>query len=214
MRIHREGYSTIGIVSLLLGVAIWFLYPRKAWIGLSWLLWGGIVAFFRLPKRTPPSLPNAVIAPADGTIVKIERVTEGEFFQEERLMVSIFLSVFNVHVNWIPLAGQVVYRCYHAGQYLVAFHPKASTLNERSTVVIEHPSRHRVLVRQIAGLVARRISTYPTLGESVQLGQELGFIKFGSRVDILLPLESHVQVHLYQNVRGAETVLAHLPESH
>jgi phosphatidylserine decarboxylase len=212
MRIHREGYDIIGLASLFLGALAILAYPRHKGVLLGLVsLWVAIVAFFRWPQRTPPALSNAVLAPADGTIVKIERLHEGEFLGDERLMISIFLSVFNVHLNWIPLAGKVVYRCYHPGQYLVAFHPKASLLNERSTVVIETPQGQQVLVRQIAGLIARRISTYPALGATVQAGQELGFIKFGSRVDVVLPPQSQAQVQLYQRVRGAETILAQLP---
>jgi len=157
-------------------------------------------------------LPDHIIAPADGTIVAIERVIENEYFKDERIKVSIYMSALNVHVNRVPFAGQVRYVRYHAGKYLVAFHPKASELNERNTIVLAHPSGQEVLIRQIAGLLARRIVSYLHLGDVTQAGDELGFIKFGSRCDLFLPLDCVVDVQLEQRVTGGETPLAHFSD--
>ncbi|MCS6834397.1 MAG: phosphatidylserine decarboxylase family protein [Anaerolineae bacterium] len=216
MRIHREGRATLGLVALigLLASGLSRLVARRAWpwvLGLSLVVWGFFAQFFRHPVRRTPQVEGAIISPADGTIVAIERVREDEFYREERLKISIYMSALNVHVNRVPCAGQVVYSRYHPGRYLVAFHPKASTLNERNSIVIQTESGHGVLVRQIAGLIARRIVSYLTTGQHVEAGQELGFIKFGSRCDIFLPTESQVSVALQDKVRGGETILAHLP---
>jgi len=177
------------------------------WLLLS-IIYGFTITFFRYPTRFTSREQDIVLAPADGRIVNIERVYEPEYFEDERLIVSIFLSVFNVHLNWLPVDGTVCYQQYHPGQYLVAFHPKSSELNERSTTVIETTNTTKVMVRQIAGLLARRISTYPQEGDAVKAGDELGFIKFGSRVDLLLPVDAVPCVTLYQAVRGGEDVIA------
>jgi phosphatidylserine decarboxylase len=219
MRIHREGHSLIlwyGLgLSLLNGLLYFFLNRAVSLVSLilSALSFLFLVSFFRSPRRTAPNIPHAILAPADGRIVTIERVVENEFFQGERLMISIFMSVFNVHQNWVPCAGKVVYRRYHVGKYLVAFHPKSSELNERCTVVIRHTSGECILVRQIAGLLARRIKTYLRTDQTVRAGEELGFIKFGSRVDVFLPVDSLVKVSLYQNVTGSQTILAEIPSN-
>lgn len=216
MRIHPEGYSTLALGGGLLAlanVAGYALLPRKTFYGLaatSGLGLAGLAGFFRDPQRPAPQRPDAILAPADGVIVNIERVRETEYFNDERLLVSIFLSVFNVHINWIPVNGRVSYYQYHAGQYLVAFHPKSSELNERSTVVIESDNGIPILTRQIAGLLARRIKTYVAVGQRVEAGQELGFIKFGSRMDIFLPPDSALQVAQYQTVVGGQTILTEL----
>lgn len=214
MPIHREGYSTLSTIGMLLAVlcalAYWLL-PRPAFRILalvSVLILGFFTQFFRNPARRTPVTKNGIVAPADGTIVAIEPVTESEYFHDERLKISIYMSAFNVHVNRVPYDGQVIYSRYHPGQYLVAFHPKASELNERNTVVIERSDGQRVLIRQIAGIMARRIRYYLTDGQTVQAGDELGFIKFGSRCDVFLPLTAQVSVHLEQRVTGGETVLA------
>lgn len=217
MRIHPEGHGIIaavavallmvnGVVGMVAKRATFFASLVASSVSLAM-----VASFFRSPQRDTPTLSGAVLAPADGRIVNIARVYEGEYFADERLMVSIFLSVTNVHQNWVPLSGKVIYQCYHPGKYLVAFHPKSSELNERNTIVIQAPSGHPILIRQIAGLVARRIRSYMEINEPVTVGNELGFIKFGSRVDIFLPLDSHLQVEMYQAVKGSETVLAHLP---
>jgi phosphatidylserine decarboxylase len=190
-----------------------FLRAAPRWVqavslGLSAVIMGFFAQFFRNPPRTTPTLVNTTIAPADGTIVAIEPVYEPEYFQDTRLKISIYMSALNVHVNRVPVTGRVVYTRYHPGQYLVAFHPKASELNERNTVVIEDPRGQPVLVRQIAGILARRIVSYMNMGQLVTAGAELGFIKFGSRCDVFLPMQCRVCVRLDERVTGGETVLA------
>jgi phosphatidylserine decarboxylase len=151
---------------------------------------------------------DQVIAPADGKVVAIEQVHEPEHFKDDRIQVSIFMSPLNVHVNWYPVSGTTSYYKYHPGKYLVAWHPKSSTENERSTVVVRHPVHGEVLFRQIAGALARRICTYSAAGSSAQRGTEFGFIKFGSRVDVFLPVTAKVEVAIGQKVSGCETVIA------
>ena len=219
MRIHREGYSTLSKLGAVLAAVCgltYLLLPRRVFgytVGISALIMGFFTQFFRNPVRTTPNIPSAVFAPADGTIVAIEPTDETEYFQDTRLKISIYMSALNVHVNRVPITGTVVYNRYHPGEYLVAFHPKASELNERNTVVLEHPSGQKVLVRQIAGLLARRIRYFLTVEQSVAAGDELGFIKFGSRCDVFLPLDAQVKVHLEQRVTGGETLLAHLSDN-
>ncbi len=219
MKIHREGHQFLALTAALLVFinGLHTLLGKRSHIYAGIAISGGIMAFltsfFRQPNRRTPSYKNCVISPADGHIVQIEEVYEPEYFCDKRLMVSIFLSVFDVHMNWIPMDGKVVYYRYHPGDYLVAFHPKASELNERSTLVIENPHGEKILVRQIAGLLARRISTYVAPFQNVSKGDELGFIKFGSRVDVFLPRNSLLKVGVYQKVVGGETVLAALQES-
>lgn len=217
-RIHREGYSTLSKLAVGLAAVCglsYVLLPRKIFgyiLGGSTLIFGFFTQFFRNPVRSTPNIAKAVIAPADGTIVAIEPTVETEYFHDERLKISIYMSALNVHVNRAPISGKVVYDRYHPGQYLVAFHPKASELNERNTVVLEHGDGQQVLVRQIAGLLARRIRYFLQVGQSVEAGEELGFIKFGSRCDVFLPLNAQVQVYLDQKVKGGETLLADLAE--
>lgn len=219
MRIHREGYSTL--TKLVAGLLVlcglsYLLLPRRAIgyvIGGSALILGFFTQFFRNPVRTTPNLVSSVIAPADGTIVAIEPTDETEYFHDTRLKISIYMSALNVHVNRVPITGKVIYDRYHPGEYLVAFHPKASELNERNTVVFEDTNGQQILVRQIAGLLARRIRYFLSLDQEVQAGDELGFIKFGSRCDVFLPLDAQVNVYLEQRVTGGETVLAKLSSS-
>ena len=219
MRIHREGRATLGLVALigLVASGLSSRFARRAfpWVlGLSLGIWGFFAQFFRNPvRRTPQTESSAIVSPADGTIVAIERVYEDELCKEERLKISIYMSALNVHVNRVPCTGQVIYSRYHPGRYLVAFHPKASELNECNSIAIRAESGHEVLVRQIAGLLARRIVSYLATGQSVEAGQELGFIKFGSRCDIFLPTESEVSVTLQDKVLGGETILGHLPRA-
>jgi phosphatidylserine decarboxylase len=168
-----------------------------------------ILQFFRNPARTTVMNENHVIAPADGTVVVIEEVEEPEYFKDKRKQISIFMSPVNVHVNRNPISGIVKYAKYHPGKYLVAWHPKSSTENERTTVVIAG-SRAEVLFRQIAGALAKRIVYYVKEGQEVKQGEEMGFIKFGSRIDIYLPLTATVNVQLQQKTRGGETVVATL----
>ncbi len=215
---HREGYTIIAWTLAGSGLAAWAVHR---WMGSAswgaWLIYGfllGIVVlvlqFFRNPSRQTQLQEDGVIAPADGKIVIIEKVFEPEYFQGERLQISIFMSPFNVHVNRHPVSGVVAYFKYHPGDYLVAWHPKSSTLNERTTVVVRNNQGHEVLFRQIAGALARRIRWYIVNGDSARQGDEFGFIKFGSRVDLYLPLNAVPHVQIGQKVRGGETCIAKL----
>ena len=216
MRIHKEGTATILIVLItlaILNVIIWLYLPSWVFFALlvlSIAFFVFILSFFRNPIRTiPTSDDQLVYAPADGKVVVIEETQEPEYFRDKRLQLSIFMSPLNVHVNRNPVSGVVKYYKYHPGKYLVAWHPKSSEENERNTVVVESNGT-QVLVRQIAGAVARRIVNYLKEGEQVAQGNEMGFIKFGSRVDVFLPLDADIKVEIGQTVRGNQTVLAHL----
>lgn len=218
MRIHREGTPTIVVTALFCGLIGFFAWrqwgdslPLPVWTLL--ILLSGffvfILSFFRVPKRVFHIDPSAVIAPADGKVVVIEEMHDGEYFKDRRLQVSIFMSPLNVHVNWCPIAGEVVYGKYHPGKYLVAWDPKSSTENERHSVVIRNEGT-TLLVKQIAGALARRIVNYLEPGSKVVQNGELGFIKFGSRVDILLPPGTPVNVSLGDRVTGGVTVIARI----
>ena len=216
MKIHKEGYQSIGIAALLFGIINLFSfnflsgnYPMIAIIvfAVTLLLFLFIVSFFRIPNRLLTDEEDQIICPADGKVVVIEEVVEEEFFKDKRIQVSIFMSPANVHVNRNPISGAVMYSKYHKGKYLVAWHPKSSTENERHSVVLQN-ERGELLVKQIAGALAKRIVNYLTPGNIVNQGSEMGFIKFGSRVDVLLPLNAKVQVELNQTVKGGVTVLA------
>ena len=216
MKLHREGFSillstilmSVGIVLglYLCGVPNLVLYISSGVAGIVFILFA---QFFRVPKRSINDIEGQVTCPSDGTIVAIEKVHEPEYFKDERLQVCIFMSPLNVHVQWTPMAGLVRYAVYHAGKYLVAWHPKSSTKNERTTLVIENDSGE-VLFRQIAGAVARRIKYYIQPGDIVKSGDEVGFIKFGSRIDVYVPLNSEIHVKLNEKVKGRETLLATL----
>ena len=216
MRIHREGYKIIANTALLaigLAVGLDLIFPKQTifhyifYIALAVLLFV-VVRFFRMPARELTKDPDIVLCPADGTIVAIEEVHVDEFFNDKRLQVSVFMSPSNVHVNRYPVSGRVVYTNYWPGSFLVAWHPKSSTENERNTVVVEHPVYGPIMVRQIAGAMARRIVSYAITHERIQQGRELGFIKFGSRVDLFLPLSAKVKVKLEEKVKGGITVIA------
>lgn len=219
MTIHKEGFATITITLLVLaglhiiGDQFLTMYPilRMGILIGSIILFLIILQFFRHPSRTIIQNEKHVICPADGKVVVIEETTEGEVLKDKRIQVSIFMSPFNVHVNRYPVSGNITFCKYHPGLYLVAWHPKSSTENERTTVVIETSSKVPVLVRQIAGALARRIVCYPQQGWMVKQGEEMGFIKFGSRVDVFLPLNAKIKVAMDQKVTGGETVLAELP---
>ncbi|MBC8045292.1 MAG: phosphatidylserine decarboxylase family protein [Fimbriimonadaceae bacterium] len=173
-----------------------------------------VMSFFRNPKRKLFQEEGAIISPADGKVVVIEETFEGEYFKDKRLQVSIFMSPKNVHVNRTPIAGEVKYFKYHPGKFLVAWHPKSSTDNERTTFVIEDEDDNmEILMRQIAGTVARRIKFYVEEGDEVEQGSEFGFIKFGSRVDLFLPLNAEVEVNLGDKVKGGQTVIARVPRN-
>ncbi len=214
MKIHREGYGIILGSTLFFvvvnGLLAYLNAPELAQqitLLISLLFYVLIVQFFRDPKRTTPVGENLIIAPADGKVVVIEEVTESEYFKDRRRQVSIFMSPLNVHVNRVPVAGEVLYSQYHPGKYLVAWHPKSSTENERTTVVMKNPNGE-ILFRQIAGALAKRIINYAKPGSKYESGQEYGFIKFGSRIDLFLPLDAEIVVNLNQKTTGGETVIA------
>lgn len=214
MKIHKEGILIIFITLtciVTLNLIVYWLVKSPVWNTLlgvaSAVFFLLIVWFFRDPDRNFLPGANVINCPADGKIVAIEEVTENEYFHDKRIQVSIFMSPLNVHINRYPVDGRVVYSRYHPGDYLVAWHPKSSELNERSTIVLEDDAGHEVLVRQIAGAVARRIVTYAVEGMQVEQGAELGFIKFGSRVDLFLPLGTDVDVKVGQKVQGNVTVI-------
>lgn len=217
--IHREGHKTLlvtGLILLALNAFVAFVLRDTVtyWITgtLSLIILGAFAYFFRIPHRELVLHDNKVIAPADGKIVVVEEVEEKEYFNDRRIQVSIFMSPANVHVNRTPLAGTVTYQKYHPGKYLVAWHPKSSEKNERNTVVIENEEGIEILVRQIAGKLARKIRWYLNEGDEVPQGAELGFIKFGSRVDLFLPIGTKIEVDLKQKVKGGITVIGTLPE--
>ncbi|MCK9402151.1 MAG: phosphatidylserine decarboxylase family protein [Chitinophagaceae bacterium] len=216
MTIHREGYKTIAITALIFGlfnvVSFTFLSASIPWLALALFvitlgLFLFIVSFFRIPNRAFTINDKQIICPADGKVVVIEEVTEVEYFKDKRIQVSIFMSPANVHVNRNPMSGEVIYNQYHRGKYLVAWHPKSSTENERWSMVTRN-SYGEILYKQIAGALAKRICNYTKVGQQVKQGDEYGFIKFGSRVDVLLPLTARVKVTLNQVVKGGVTVLA------
>ena len=218
MTIHREGYKSIAIGALAFAFinlcSFYFISAHEFWLsGLIFLVTLAVllflVSFFRVPARRLSTGDDLVICPADGKVVVIEEITDEEYFKDKRLQISIFMSPANVHQNRNPIGGEVVYSKYHKGKYLVAWHPKSSTENERHSVVIRN-AHGEVLVKQIAGAMARRIVNYLSVGQKVQQSAEMGFIKFGSRVDVLLPPGTTVQVQLNQVVQGGVTVLAKL----
>ena len=213
--IHHEGYKILLGTFLVLAALnfVLFRFVSLDWVnylGLfgSIVLFGLFLQFFRNPKRSVEKHENHIIAPADGKIVVIEEVEEPEYFKDKRRQISIFMSPFNVHVNRNPIGGQFSYFKYHPGDYLVAWHPKSSTLNERTTAVIKHSSGEEVLFRQIAGAVARRIRYYVEAGDSAEQGSEMGFIKFGSRVDVFVPMDAKIHVEMDQKSIGGKTILA------
>jgi phosphatidylserine decarboxylase len=216
IHIHKEGYKilALGLITLLiLNIIVNVLWHdstiiRVAFIVCSSMLYIFLLFFFRLPVRNFEKDPGLVFAPADGKVVVIEETMENEYFKDMRLQVSIFMSPFNVHSNRYPVSGVVKYVCYHAGQNMVAWHPKSSELNERSTIVIKTHEGTEVMIRQIAGAVARRIVTYAKENSVVHQGDELGFIKFGSRVDIFLPLGTEVEIPILQQVKANKSIIA------
>lgn len=215
MHIHKEGFATIGISFVVLAVIVvifrLFTAPVLSWIITiaAILFFLCILSFFRIPHRKMIADDQYIIAPADGKVVVIEETTEDEYFKSRRMQVSIFMSPANVHVNRNPVSGEVKLSAYHPGKYLVAWHPKSSTLNEHQTVVIRN-NQGEILVRQIAGAMARRIVNYLKPGMIVKQNDEMGFIKFGSRVDLMLPLDAEIKVKLNQMVKGGQTVIAEI----
>ncbi len=220
MKLHREGYLIIFIALILLTivqVGNYFLLQFTGWNWLYYLLSLGVITmlylvvqFFRIPKRKCVFGENDIMCPADGKVVVIEEVDETEYFNDRRIQISIFMSPLNVHANYNPISGIVKYVKYHKGLFLVAWHPKSSTDNERSTVVTQHVSGKEVLFRQIAGAVARRICYYIQPNQQVTTGEEYGFIKFGSRIDLLLPLDSVINVKIGDKVQAKITKIGEL----
>jgi phosphatidylserine decarboxylase len=216
MKFHKEGYPTllitilfstimISIAKLIFpesSVAIWFAYILSGFLLIT------VVQFFRHPTRVHTINTNAIVAPADGKVVVIEETNEDEYFKDKRIQVSIFMSPINVHVNRYPIAGIVTYAKYHAGKFLVASLPKASTENERTSVVVKHENGTSILFRQVAGALARRIVMYSKEGDAATQCGEMGFIKFGSRVDLYLPLDAKLKVKIGDVVKGSQTIIA------
>ena len=216
MTIHKEGTATISLIAIFVGLLnilnFSYLFPISiiaAWavfiITVAFFLF--IVSFFRMPVRPLTISEEAIVSPADGKVVVIEEVAPDEFYKERRIQISVFMSPANVHVNRLPIAGNIVYNKYHPGKFLVAWHPKSSTDNERWSVVIEN-SKGSILCKQIAGALARRICNYSTVGQSFKQCDEYGFIKFGSRVDLLLPVGTKIHAKIGDVVQGGVTVLA------
>ena len=213
---HKEGQTIIFVSLIIIGS----LFLMMDFIGISWLvktlqigllvLFILIIQFFGNPKRNTQMDDAHVISPVDGKVVVIEEVQESEYFNDKRIQVSVFMSPVNVHVTRYPIGGKVLFSKYHPGKYLVAWHPKSSEKNERTTVVVENSKFGKVLYRQIAGFMARRIVNYAKKDQNVVQGNDAGFIKFGSRVDLFLPLGTKLDVKLNQKVRGGETVIAKL----
>jgi phosphatidylserine decarboxylase len=218
MAIHKEGYKILIfgflillVINVLVSIFVADLLLFKWILGASSLiLYVFVLFFFRLPTREIKPDPGLVYAPADGKVVVIEEAVEKEYFKDKRLQISIFMSPFNMHSNRYPVSGRVKSVTYHSGKYMVAWHPKSSELNERSTIVIQTLMGSEILVRQIAGAVARRIVTYAKENQEIQQGDELGFIKFGSRVDIFLPLGTSIEIPILQHVKANKSVIARI----
>ena len=217
MSIHKEGRSILSIlllVLLLINIGLNYFNTPESFLYLSYLTSTGffllVLQFFRSPAIEINTNPKHVLAPADGKVVVIEETEETEYLNEKRIQISIFMSPLNVHVNRNPVGGIVKYFKYHSGKYLVAWHPKSSTENERTTIVYELNNGVQILTRQIAGAVARRIKYYIGVNDEVSQGEEFGFIKFGSRLDVFLPLNSKINVKIDQKTTGGKTVLAEL----
>ncbi|MDR2980155.1 MAG: phosphatidylserine decarboxylase family protein [Bacteroidales bacterium] len=217
MKIHREGRKPITVITVAI-IIVWLLFlrlPFNTKIPFTLAAVAGVVIiffvvrFFRIPNRVVNKVDNGVISPADGTIINIEEVVENEYFNDKRLKVSIFMSIHNVHVNYFPMDGEVTYVKYHQGNYLIAKHPKSSTLNEHNTVVVSRNERETVLFRQIAGFVARRIVCHLKVGDPSVQGEEMGMIRFGSRVDVFLPIGTEIVVSNGEKVRARKSVLAY-----
>ncbi len=217
-KLHKEGYRIVFwsfMMILLINVVVDTYVPVK-WVQylilfVSLVVFMLIVYFFRFPKRHAEVLPGEILAPVDGRVVVVEKVFEPEFFKDERLQISIFMSPLNVHSTRYPVDGKVIYSRYYKGKHLVAYHPKSSELNERTTVVIDNPLMGPVMYRQVAGIIARRIVNYAQVGMEVKKGEDAGFIKFGSRVDLFLPAHTEPYVVIGDQTRGGETVLGKVP---
>ncbi len=215
MKLHPEGYKIIAIsfvVLSALSAGIWYmpvfpLVKYALYVGFA-LLFSWTVFFFRYPKRNPNYGEDKILSTADGKVVVIEEVEETEYFNATRLMISVFMSPMDVHVNWYPFSGEIKYAKYHPGRYFIAYNPKSSEHNERTSVVLEQTPERDVLIRQVAGVMARRVVCYSKKGDNIKQAQEMGMIKFGSRIDFFLPLDVKINVKLGQRVRAQETVVA------
>jgi len=212
---HKEGFKIIFVTAAIVVVSMFIIdtyilnyWMQKGLMLVFLILFLLILQFFRNPKRNTIINDNHIIAPADGKVVVIEEVVENEYFKGKRRQISIFMSPLNVHVTRYPVGGKVKYSKYHPGKYLVAWHPKSSEENERTTIVIENPGIGEILYRQIAGAVARRIINYAQVGKNVVQGADAGFIKFGSRIDVFVPLDMKIEVQLHQKTKGGETIIA------
>jgi phosphatidylserine decarboxylase len=215
--IHKEGIKILLVILTVLAViniSVFIFFPashailKTIILSVSLIIIFSNCLFFRKPNRHFNADENTIISPADGTVMTVELKTEDEFFNEKKIQVSIFMSIWNVHINWYPISGKIIYYKYHPGKYLVARYPKSSLLNERNTLVIDNPNTGQILVRQIAGTVARRIVSYVHKDKMVSQGEELGFIRFGSRVDLFLPPEANIMVKPGDSVRGLISPIA------
>lgn len=220
MKINKEGYkiiTTSGLICLIIWALIYYFLSHDSGLGLLitstitlLAFWFFIVAFFREPRRVKIHDPELVFSPCDGHVVVTEVVYEDEYIKEEMLQISIFMSITNIHMNWLPVAGEVEYYKYHPGRFLIAWHPKSSTENERTTSVVRLENGKRVLFRQVAGLIARRIVSYIKVGDKVNQNDVFGFIKFGSRIDVLVPKNSELLVEIGDPVVGSQTPIVRL----
>lgn len=220
MKINKEGYkiiATSGLLFLVLWGLIYYMQSHEEETGLLitsaailFAFWLFIVAFFREPRRVKIHDPELVFSPCDGRVVVTEVVYEDEYLKQDMLQISIFMSVTNIHMNWLPVAGEVEYYKYHPGRFLIAWHPKSSTENERTTSVVRLNDGNRVLFRQVAGLIARRIVSYIKVGDKVNQNDVFGFIKFGSRIDVLVPKNSELLVEIGDPVIGSQTPIVRL----
>ncbi|MDA3906481.1 MAG: phosphatidylserine decarboxylase family protein [Bacteroidales bacterium] len=218
MKLHKEGFATLIVAFILLfglTVGVIFVLPSILWlkaiiIVFALFIYYRIAYFFRVPKREYIPLEGSILSSADGEIVAIEEVFEDEYLKQKCIQVSVFMSPSNVHVNWMPASGLITYYKYHQGKHLVAYHPKSSNLNERTSLGLRLRNDQEILIRQIAGLLARRIVCYASVRQTMNQTEEFGFIKFGSRVDLFLPLETEIIVRLKDKVIGGQTVLANL----
>lgn len=213
MKIHREGYSTLFLVAIsliVLNMVLFLLVGLSSWslvsvVAITLLIMTYFTQFFRSPVRIIDKDSKILYAPADGRLVAVEETMENEYFKDKRLQVSIFMSPYNVHSNRSPLSGELIYYKYHPGKFLLAWHPKSSELNESTTLVIRSDKGTEIMVRQIAGAVARRIVTYPNVGDRIEQGEEIGFIKFGSRVDLFLPPATKIDASIGDSIRSGIT---------
>jgi phosphatidylserine decarboxylase len=219
IKIHKEGYLILMVVTLVIFLINVLVYIRFSGVvlainvAISAVLLAFVAYFFRNPARISEiDDPSLVVAPADGTVVVIEPVEENEYFGEKRMQISIFMSPLNVHANWYPISGMVKKSVHHKGNHKMAFLPKSSIENERSTVVIESEGKTQILMRQIAGALARRIVTYAHEGKPCHINEHMGFIKFGSRVDLFLPMDAEIFVTIGEKTTGNETIIARLNE--